>query len=137
MGRIYPRSGDLGYGRVSKQFLSLSASRSREGIMNNSNHRHSSGHGLRLAGLILVVGLELALDRGRVDLVNHKEKGPASVRVSVRDASWDLTLLEPEARIALELYGRWPRGVLFTPKPGPKEGPTADLVFLVLKGQVR
>jgi hypothetical protein len=80
--------------------------------------------------------LEFVLDRGRVDLINRKESGPVKVRVHVREASWDLTLAEPGAEIALELYGRWPRGVPFTRNPGPKDVPTADLLFLVLKGNV-
>lgn len=82
------------------------------------------------------VDLDFTLDRGRVDLINRKDKGPAHVRVHVRDASWDLTLTEPGARIALELYGRWPRGVPFTKEPGPKDVPLAQLVFLVLQGEV-
>jgi hypothetical protein len=71
-----------------------------------------------------------------VDLANRKESGPATVRVHVRNNTWDLTLAEPGAAIALELYGRWPRGAAFVRQAGPKDVPTADLVFLVLKGQV-
>jgi hypothetical protein len=71
-----------------------------------------------------------------VDLQNRKPKGAASVRVHVRDQTWDLVLAEPGSSIALELYGRWPRGVPFTRSPGPKDAPTADLVFLVLIGDV-
>jgi hypothetical protein len=82
------------------------------------------------------VDLDFILDRGRVDLVNQKAKGAAKVRVHVRKEAWDLTLVEPGASIALELYGRWPRGAAFTKNPGPKDVPTADLVFLVLRGQV-
>jgi hypothetical protein len=82
------------------------------------------------------VDLAFTLDRGRVDLVNQKEKGPAHVRVHVGQDTWDLTLEGPGASIALELYGRWPAGVPFTRDPGPKDVPTASLVFLVLKGEV-
>jgi hypothetical protein len=82
------------------------------------------------------VDLEFVLDRGRVDVVNRKKAGAARVGVWVRDASWELTLAEPGTRVALELYGRWPRGVPFTRKPGPKDAPTADLIFLVLSGEV-
>jgi hypothetical protein len=79
----------------------------------------------------------LELDRGRVDLVNQKASGAAKVRVRVRQDTWNLTLATPGARIALELYSMWPRGVPFTKKPGPKDVPTANLVFLVLKGNVQ
>ena len=76
--------------------------------------------------------LALRLDRGRMDLVNLKEAGPAK---------WPRPRfgLGPDPRRAgaggrLELYGRWPAGVHFTREPGPKDVPTANLVFLVLKG---
>jgi hypothetical protein len=82
------------------------------------------------------VDLEFVLDRGRVDLVNRKKEGAARVGVWVRDAQWELTLAEPGTRIALELYGRWPRGTPFIKEPGPKDAPTADLIFLVVSGEV-
>jgi hypothetical protein len=82
------------------------------------------------------IDLEFTLDRGRVDLTNNKKQGPAHVRVHVRDTSWDLVLADPGSAIALEIYGRWPRGVPFSKEPSPKNVPTADLVFLVLKGHV-
>ncbi len=79
--------------------------------------------------------LDFVLDRGRIDLINTRKKGAAHVRVHVRQDVWDLTLAEPGTSVALELYGRWPRGTTFTKTPGPKDVPTADLVFLVLKGE--
>jgi hypothetical protein len=82
------------------------------------------------------VDLDFTLDRGRVELVNHKEAGAARVQVHVRQETWNLTLAEPGARVALELSGRWPRGIPFTPNPGPKDAPTAVLVLLVLHGEV-
>jgi hypothetical protein len=80
--------------------------------------------------------LDFTLDRGRVDVTNIKEKGTARVRIRFHNQKWEATLTEPGARIALELYGRWPQGVRFTPKPGPKDVPGADLLFLVRKGNV-
>jgi hypothetical protein len=80
--------------------------------------------------------LDLTLDRGRVDLVNMKKKGSAHVRLHVQKEAWDLILDEPETSVALELYGRWPAGVAFTKNPGPKDVPTTDLIFLVLKGEI-
>jgi hypothetical protein len=82
------------------------------------------------------VDLDFTLDRGRVDLINAKQKGEAQVRVHVRNEIFDLTLETPGTRIALEMYGRWPRGVRFTKTPGPKDAPTTELQFLVLKGAV-
>jgi hypothetical protein len=82
------------------------------------------------------VDLAFTLDRGRVDVSNRKDTGAARVRVHVRQDTWELTLAEPGATIALELYGRWPPGAQFTKEPGPKDVPTANLVFLVVKGEV-
>ncbi len=81
--------------------------------------------------------LSLELDRGRIDLVNQKASGAAKVRVRVRQDTWNLTLAAPGTRIALELYSMWHRGVPFAKQPGPKDVPTASLIFLVLKGNVQ
>jgi hypothetical protein len=81
------------------------------------------------------VDLDVTLDRGRMDLVNQKEKGAAHVLVHVRKDTFDLTLSQPGTRVALELYGRWPRGVPFTKKPDPTHVPTASLLILALDGE--
>jgi hypothetical protein len=80
--------------------------------------------------------LDFTLDRGRVDVTNTKEKGSARVRIRFHDQKWEATLEEPGARIALELYGRWAKGVRFSAEPGTKDVPAADLLFLVRKGHV-
>ena len=80
--------------------------------------------------------IRVTLDRGRIDLTNQKGSGAASARVTVRKSSWEIVLEEPGARLALELYGVWPKGVPFHMEPGPKEEPTASLIFLVLQGRV-
>jgi hypothetical protein len=79
--------------------------------------------------------LALTLDRGRIDLANRKTAGAATVRVSVRQATWDIVLAEPGTEVALELFGRWLAGVPFR-KDDAKHDPSADLVILVLKGQM-
>jgi hypothetical protein len=80
---------------------------------------------------------DFSLDRGRVDLTNRRTEGPATVRVHFRKEIWDLTLEEPKTRVALELYGRWPQGVPFSKEVGKSsDEPTADLVLLVLHGEV-
>jgi hypothetical protein len=98
-----------------------------------------SPHPIREAAVVLHenrdTDLDVTLDRGRIDLVNRKKKGAAKVRLRVRYETWDLTLEEPGATVALELYSSWPAGSRFTEEPGPKDAPTADLVILVLKGQ--
>jgi hypothetical protein len=99
-----------------------------------------SPHPVRESAVVLHrnqdVDMDFTLDRGRIELTNRKEKGPARVLAHVRKETWDLTLEEPGASIALELYGRWPAGAKFTMKPGPKDVPTASLTFYVLKGDV-
>jgi hypothetical protein len=80
--------------------------------------------------------LDFTLDRGRVDVINLKKEGSARVRVSFHDQKWEVTLTEPGTRIALELYGRWPKGARFKTDPGPKDVPAARLLFLVRKGRV-
>lgn len=82
------------------------------------------------------VDLDFTLDRGRVDVTNMKESGSATVRVRVRDQHADLTLLEPGARFAMEVYGRWPRGVAFQKEPKPGHAPSAEIILLVLAGAV-
>jgi len=79
--------------------------------------------------------LSFTLDRGRVDLINRKTSRAAQVKVKVRDTSLELSLLEPGTRVALETYGRWPRGARFSKEPDPKNAPTTSLIILVLKGE--
>src|SRR5262245_3560979 len=57
--------------------------------------------------------LDFTLDRGRVVLANRKKKGPATVWVRLPTTAWSLTLSEPGDEVALELVGRWERGVPF------------------------
>src|SRR5262249_22738466 len=82
------------------------------------------------------VDLDLVLDRGRIDLVNKKAKGSASVRVQVRDAVFTFTLQEPGTALALEMFSRWASGTVFSKVPDTKACPCADLVMVVLKGDV-
>ncbi len=82
------------------------------------------------------IDLEFTLDRGRVEIDNRKESGSAQVRMHVRDDAWDLVLTKPGASVGVELYGRWPRGVPFKNEPDPKHVPTANMVLVVLKGEV-
>ena len=80
--------------------------------------------------------LDFTFDRGRVDLTNRKQKGPARVQVRIRDKSGEVVLTEPGARVALEIYGRWLKGVPFTKDPKPGEGPALAICVLALKGEI-
>jgi hypothetical protein len=72
--------------------------------------------------------------RGRVVLVNTRKEGAATVRIPLLRGEWMLTLGEPGAAAALEMFGRWPRGVPFSTDPASTDAPTQDLVLLMLKG---
>ena len=80
--------------------------------------------------------LDFTLDRGRVDVTNIDRMGEeAKVHVRFQKQVWELTL-GPKARVAFELYGRWPAGMPFSKNPKPEQTPTLDVVLLVKEGQV-
>jgi hypothetical protein len=80
--------------------------------------------------------LVMTLDRGRIKLENRKSDGASKVRVRVRKETWDLTLGNPGAEVALELYGHWLPGVPFKKDPGPEDVPMATLVIIMLRGEL-
>lgn len=79
--------------------------------------------------------LDLTLLRGRAVVTNKKAKGPAHVWVRFDEDAAELTLDEPGASVALEAYGRWPRGVPFVRDSKPEHQPLTSVNFLVLEGQ--
>jgi hypothetical protein len=82
------------------------------------------------------VDLDFRLDRGRADVSNLKGTGPAKVRVRFcTGREYELTLEDPGSRVALEIFGRWPRGVPFQ-KDDPSVGPCVDLMVIVIRGHV-
>ena len=46
---------------------------------------------------------DLTLDRGRIYLSNHKTKGPVKVRLRFAGEVWDLTLLDPDTEVGVDL----------------------------------
>jgi hypothetical protein len=85
--------------------------------------------------------MDFTLERGRVLITQRKGKESARVHVRFQGREYALNLNEPGTEVALELYGRWPRGTPFTKKQPTKndaeaeDGPTLSVVLLVLKGQ--
>ena len=75
---------------------------------------------------------DIVLDRGRVELLNTKTKGAATVVVHFLDQKWTVELNEPKSRVTLEIYGRWPRGSVF--RPNLNSSPNLHLVLLVTDG---
>ena len=80
--------------------------------------------------------LDFVLQRGRVDITNLKEKGAAKVRIHTRDRQADFVLTEPGARMAVEVYGRWAKGVPFKKDAKPADGPSLAVVVLAIKGEI-
>jgi hypothetical protein len=79
--------------------------------------------------------LDLSLARGRVVLTNARSEGPARVWLRVLDdAGGELTLDGPGSSVAVEVYGRWPRGVPFAREPRPQDRPAEVLSLWALKG---
>jgi hypothetical protein len=78
--------------------------------------------------------LDLTLLGGRALITSTKKTGPAKVWLRMPGEGWEITLDGPGATVALELYGRWPRGVPFSKDPLASEWPISVLSFLVLQG---
>lgn len=79
--------------------------------------------------------LDFTLDRGRVDVSNIARAGEAKIKVRIQKQVWELTLGE-KAKVAFELFGRWPAGMRFSKTPKSDEAPTIDVVMVVKEGEV-
>jgi hypothetical protein len=79
--------------------------------------------------------MDVTIDRGRVDISNTNRSGDAKVIVRFQKQAVELTLHE-RAKVAFEMFGRWPSGTKFSLKPNPDETPTLDLVMIVKEGNV-
>jgi hypothetical protein len=79
-----------------------------------------------------------AMDCGRVDLVNLKPAGlgAAKVRITVRGKTGEIVLPKQGDRVAVEIYGRWPRGVRFTKTPKETDAPAQVILVIAVKGDV-
>ena len=75
----------------------------------------------------------VTLDRGRLDLLNAKTQGSATVVVRLHQFAWTLTLDRPGSRVAVELAGRRPAGTRFVPAAPPVE-PVLSAVVVGLSG---
>jgi hypothetical protein len=90
-------------------------------------------------------GADLTLKRGRVFLANPGAK-PVSVRLRFENPtnpekleSWDVTLEEPNTEVLVDRWTYFLRGEPFyeDPNNADRQGPTAALHLLVLKGAVQ
>jgi len=81
------------------------------------------------------VDLAFEMDRGRIDLVNRKTSGSAKINLTIRGRTALITLADPGDRIAIEIYGRWPKGVGFQKKPMGKHEPALAVLAIAVKGE--
>jgi hypothetical protein len=81
--------------------------------------------------------LDVTLVEGRAVLTNRKAEGEARVWLRFRGEGWELTLAEPGAQVAVEIYGRWLRGVPFSRDLTSADRPVSVLELHVLKGQAQ
>src|SRR5260370_3977818 len=82
-----------------------------------------------------VFDFDLTLVHGRVLLKNARKEGVAKGWLRLPTEAWQLTLPQPGAEVAVEMYGRWPPGVPFAKKPKPGDVPTRLLSLLALSGR--
>ena len=80
--------------------------------------------------------LDFTLFHGRVVITNKKAKEPLQVWLRLPEQAWQLTFTEPGSEVAIEEFGRWPRGVAFTRTPKETDVPTRAVSLVVLKGAV-
>jgi hypothetical protein len=79
--------------------------------------------------------LDLTLLSGRALLTNTKKSGAAKCWLRMPEEGWEVTLDEPGTTVALEQYGRWPRGVPFTKDPLSAARPVTVMTLQVIAGQ--
>jgi hypothetical protein len=85
--------------------------------------------------------LDLTLVHGRLIITNRKGGPPARVRVRFDNPTdpelrevWDLTLMDRDGAVALELWGSYPPNISFSRKD--YQGPDGELYLFDLKGDV-
>lgn len=81
---------------------------------------------------------DFTLESGRVFLtrpiVKGKEVNPARVRVRFKEEIWEITLLDADTEVCVDLLGFYPEGIPFSrEKDGP--APKAEFYFGLLKGR--
>jgi hypothetical protein len=76
---------------------------------------------------------DFTLERGRVVISNHKDKGPANVRIRFAKQIWDLSLADKASEVGLDMFGNC--------QPSTKESPGGDSFIearlYALKGEIQ
>lgn len=76
------------------------------------------------------VDLNFTLDRGRVLIANRKPEGSAKVQVRFASEVWDITLVDSQCEVGIDLIGR-------EIGDDAEKGPLAFLSLMVVKGHAR
>jgi hypothetical protein len=79
--------------------------------------------------------LDMTLLSGRAVLTNTKKSGAVKIWLRMPGDGWEIILEDPGATVAVEQYGRWPRGVPFSRDPLSPARPITVVNLQVLKGQ--
>ncbi|MCE9534400.1 MAG: hypothetical protein K8T89_25255 [Planctomycetes bacterium] len=84
------------------------------------------------------IDADLTLQSGRIYISPPTPKGerfePVTVRVRFKEEIWDVTLLDPDSEVSVELFGGYAEGVAFSPEPGGPS-PTTEVYLALLKGR--
>ncbi len=82
------------------------------------------------------VDFNINFERGRIELINTKEKGSALCHIILLDGqdNGSVQLNEPGASCALEGLGRWLKGTHFNPNKKESVDPGFDLIYIATKG---
>ena len=95
-----------------------------------------AGYGARRCfGLLGTANFKVshALVQAGVELISARhECNAASMADAYAKATGELTLVGPGARVVLEMYGRWPKGVRFSKTPKETDAPALAIAGSVL-----
>jgi len=81
------------------------------------------------------VDLDVSLERGILILTNTKKTGTAHIRIRLHAETFEITLLDPKAKVGIEVYGRHVPGPAKLSDPKADE-PVANIAFFALEGDV-
>ncbi len=86
----------------------------------------------------LGIDADFTLESGRVFITHPTAKGekfePVRVRVRFKEEVWDVTLLDPNTEVGIDLTGYYGEGVPFSLEPGGP-APTSEVLFGLLSGR--
>jgi hypothetical protein len=132
-------TGDLLLGTLDSALTSLNGAIQ---VANKGDHADLEPLPVLETGIVLQptpkdADFEFTLERGRIRVTNAKKTGMAKVRITIHGRATDYELPNPGDSFALEIYGRWPKGMPFKKNAPDSYCPTLAVVYLQLKGETR